>query len=147
MTWVRDPVERVVSSYYHRLRDPDWRHPVCRELHSKKLSLIAYAALPLVRNEMARFFGNKNPADFFFIGVVEEFEQSLEDMAWLLEIPAPPFRRDNVNPDKRTACYELDPVVRREIGELNERDMELYGQCLNRFRHPFRRELPRKAVS
>lgn len=134
LTWVRDPVERVVSSYYHRLRDPDWQHPVCHELHSKKLSLVEYAALPLVRNEMAHFFGGRKPEEFFFIGVVEEFERSLAHLTRLLEIRAAPVRHDNVNPDKKTARYELDPAIRREIGALNEKDTELYGQCLDRSR-------------
>jgi len=60
ITWVRDPVERVISSYHHRLRDPDPQHPVCHELHDRKLSLTQYASLPLVRNEMTRYFGSKN---------------------------------------------------------------------------------------
>ncbi len=45
ITWVRDPVERVISSYFHRLRDPDWQHPVTRELHEKKLTLVDFASL------------------------------------------------------------------------------------------------------
>ncbi|MBI3884806.1 MAG: sulfotransferase family 2 domain-containing protein [Opitutae bacterium] len=131
VTWVRDPVERVASSYYYRLRHPDWRHPVCRELHAKKLSLADYAALPLVRNEMVRFFGGKQPADFFFIGVMEEFARSLARMSSLLGLPAAPERHDNGNPDKKTSRYEIDPGVRREIEELNEGDAELYGRCLD----------------
>ncbi len=133
ITWVRDPVERVVSSYYHRLRDPDPRHPVCLELHRKGLSLTEYASLPLVRNEMARFFGSKKPEDFLFIGIVEEFNQSLARMAQLLGIPAAPPRRDNVNPEKQPGRYELDPGVRREILELNEKDTHLYEVCLQRW--------------
>ena len=104
ITWVRDPAERVVSSYYHRLRDPDWQHPVCEELHRRKLSLTGYAALPLVRNEMSHFFGSKLPEDFFFIGIVEEFDRSLARMAQMLGITAAPLRRGNLNPENRPAA-------------------------------------------
>ena len=135
ITWVRDPVERVISSYHHRLRDPDPKHPVCHELHEKKLSLTEYAALPLVRNEMTRYFGSKKPEDFHFIGIVEEFERSLRLMAQLLGIPAPTSRRDNVNPEKLSGCYQPDPAVRRAILAVNEQDADLYADCvrLNRY--------------
>lgn len=130
ITWVRDPVERVISSYYHRLRDPDPQHPVCHELHSKKLSLPAYAALPLVRNEMAHFFGSKQPEDFMFIGLVENFADSLARMAGLLGLSVAPLRRDNVNPAKPADRYEIDPGIRQEILRLNEKDAALYTRCL-----------------
>ncbi len=133
ITWVRDPVERVVSSYYHRLRDPDPKHPVCHELHSKRLSMADYAALPLVRNEMTHYFGRKKPADFHFIGIVEEFERSLAVMTRLLGLPAAPLRRDNVNPEKAAGRYELDPAVRREILAANQQDADLYAECVSRW--------------
>jgi hypothetical protein len=134
ITWVRDPVERVISSYYHRLRDPDPQHPVCHELHTKKLTLAEYAALPLVRNEMARFFGTKRPEDFSFIGVVEDFEESLAALKQFLGICDVPVRRDNVNPEKKTEYYAFDPRIRREIERYNEEDLALYEKCLVHWR-------------
>lgn len=133
ITWVRDPVERVVSSYCHRLRDPDPLHPVCHELHEKKLCLADYAALPLVRNEMTLYFGSKPPADFFFVGIVEEFERSLGVMTRKLGIPSATLRRDNVNPDKPVGRYQLEPALRNEILALNELDAALYADCLHRW--------------
>jgi hypothetical protein len=130
ITWVREPVERVASSYYHRLREPDWQHPVCHELHTKKLSLAAYSALPLVRNEMTRFFGSKSPADFAFIGLVERYDESFRQLGALLGLRPVPPRRDNVNPDKATPEYAIDPGIRREIEQLNEEDVILYQKCV-----------------
>ena len=45
MTWVRHPVDRVVSNYYHCLRSPDLRDDCCRRLHEEKLSLRGFAEL------------------------------------------------------------------------------------------------------
>lgn len=134
ITWVRDPVDRVVSSYFHRLRDPDWQHPVCVELHEKKLSLVQYAALPLVRNEMTRYFGSKQPGDFAFIGIVEDFERSLVVMKQVLGMPDIPARRDNVNPDKPAGGYVLGAQIREEIAAHNAEDVSLYAQCMRLWR-------------
>ena len=134
ITWVRDPVDRVASSYFHRLRDPDWQHPVCVELHQKKLTLVQYAALPLVQNEMTRFFGSKRPEDFAFIGIVEDFERSLTYMEHLLGVADIPSRCDNVNPAKPVGGYVLDAQTRREIAQHNAADASLYEKCLGLWR-------------
>jgi hypothetical protein len=134
ITWVRDPVDRVVSSYFHRLRDPDWRHPVCVELHEKQLSLVQYAALPLVRNEMTRFFGSKKPEHFAFIGIVEDFERSLVMMKQVLGVADIPSRRDNVNPAKPAGGYVLGAQIRQEIAQHNAEDVSLYTKCVGLWR-------------
>lgn len=132
ITWVRDPVERVASSYHHRLREPDWNHPVCHELHRRKLSLEAYAELPLVRNEMAHFFGSKRVVDFAFIGLVERHAQSFARLGDYLGFSGMPARHDNVNPGRSGEGYVIDPGVRRAIAALNAEDVRLYAECLER---------------
>ena len=133
ITWVRNPVERVASSYYFRLRNPDWKHPVCVELHEKKLSLLEYAGLELVRNEMTRFFGQKQPADFAFIGLVEEIESSMTVFFDRFELHPVPIPRDNYNPDRQNAYYDLSEGERRQILELNQADWDLYQVCSERY--------------
>ena len=130
ITWVRDPVERVVSSYYHRLRNPDWQHPVSIELHAKKLTLVQYAGLELVRNEMTRFFGNMRPADFAFIGLVEDFDTSVDRFFEKFKLPRLPVPRENINPERRTKFYELRDDERRQLLDLNQDDWNLYQACV-----------------
>src|ERR1700678_709074 len=43
VTWVRHPVERLVSNYHHFLRSPDMRDGCCRLLHEYKVSLRQFA--------------------------------------------------------------------------------------------------------
>jgi hypothetical protein len=130
ITWVRDPVERVVSSYYHRLRTPDWRHPVSIELHAKKLTLLQYAELKLVRNEMARFFGNMRPADFTFIGLVDDFDASVDRFYEKFQLPRLPVPHENINPERRTRFYELRDDELRQLLDLNQDDLNLYQACV-----------------
>lgn len=133
VTWVRDPVERVASSYYHRLRDPDPRNYVSRMLHEKNLTLCEYAELPEARNEMAHFMGRKRPADFAFIGITEHFAETMGGFCHQFGLPPAPVRRDNCNPTRASARYPLSPEERAHLVALNEVDAGIYAECLARF--------------
>lgn len=126
ITWVRDPVERVVSSYFHRLREPDWQHPVTRELHEKKLGLVEFASLELMRNEMARYIGARRIEDFAFIGQMEAFEDSLACFCREFGFSPTAVPRENCNPERRASRYPIDAATRSKIAALNERDFEIY---------------------
>ena len=141
ITWVRDPVERVVSSYCHRLRDPDLKHPVTRELHEKKLSLLQFAALDLMRNEMSRFFGQPAPARYAFVGLTEEYELGLELFFRVFDLPAVPVWHENCNPDRNGVRYAIDIATRRKVAALNEQDCDLYFDCRRRYCELYRRHL------
>lgn len=137
VTWVRDPVDRVVSSYYHRLRDPDWQNSVCRKVHEEKLSLVEFAELPEMRNEMANFMGRKQPADFAFIGIMEQFDLSLSIFSEQFGLPARPVGRDNCNPWHPVGLpYHLPADIRASISRVNDVDAEIYAECLARADHP-----------
>lgn len=133
VTWVRDPVERVVSSYYHRLRDPDPRTRISRMIHEQGIDLLEFAGLPEIRNEMAWFMGRKRPADFAFVGVTEHFDTAMHLFCLEFGMPLPQIRRDNWNPAREPGGYALLPQVRARIHALNELDAEIYAICLERF--------------
>jgi hypothetical protein len=126
ITWVRDPVERVASSYYHRLREPDWQHPITRELHQRKLSLVEFAGLELMRNETARYFGSRKVKDFAFIGRMERYEESATRFLREFGFGHVPIPRENCNPERTTEHYPIDRETRLKIESLNELDREIY---------------------
>ncbi len=132
ITWIRDPVERVVSSYFHRLREPDWQHPVTRELHEKNLSLVEFASLELMRNEIARYFAGRAPEDFAFIGLVESFEACLARFFREFGFRPIDIPRENCNPGRHTLRYPIDASTRQKIAALNEQDFEIYRAVVQR---------------
>ncbi len=133
VAWVRDPVERVASSYYHRLRDPDPRNWISRQVHAEKLDLVEFAEIPETQNEMAHFMGRMRPWDFDFIGIAEHFDESLARFCRQFGLPPQRSRRDNCNPEQACARYGIPEDQREKIQRLNEGDAEIYAACLEIF--------------
>lgn len=130
ITWVRDPVERVISSYFHRLREPDPRNWITCKVHQERLTLAEFVEIPEVQNEMAHFLGARGPQDFDFVGVMEDFDSSLREFCTQFGLPCQSARRDNVNPTRAGAEYAIAPELRRRIKMLNFRDGEIYRRSL-----------------
>lgn len=133
ITWVRDPVERVVSNYHHFLRSPDLRDTCCRRLIEEKLTLRQFAELDWMRNLMTRYLAGRPLETFAFVGVAERFDESMALFAtqFRCEIPGS-LPRVNVNPGRSSPSYELSAADRAYLRSLNERDAALYDHAVRR---------------
>lgn len=133
ITWVRHPVERVVSNYYHFLRSPDMRDDCCRALYEHGLTLRQFAELDWMRNEATRYLTSKALDEFAFVGITERFPDSLHlfsrTFGWPSSLPAPYV---NTNPDRTTDCYILPPDDYAHILALNSIDLAWYECAVNR---------------
>jgi hypothetical protein len=127
VTWLRHPVERVVSNYHHFLRNPDMRDACCRELYDGRLSLEAFAELDWMRNEATRYMAGKSAESFEFIGILERFRESLRVFGetFNVSVPVEP-PRENVNPARTGETYALSTQTYAHILGLNMRDLVAY---------------------
>ncbi len=133
VTWVRHPVERLLSNYYHFLRTPDMRDDCCRELYERKLSLRQFADLEWMRNYTGHYLANKPVADFEFIGIAERFDESIRRFCEVFGFrDASRIPRENANPDRTGEAYELTPGDRAFILERNAADLAWYSQAAER---------------
>ncbi|HEY5079507.1 MAG TPA: sulfotransferase family 2 domain-containing protein [Opitutaceae bacterium] len=133
VTWVRHPVERLVSNYHHFLRTPDMRDDCCRALHERKLSLREFSDLDWMKNETSRYLANKPVGDFDFIGISERFDESIHQFCEAFGFrEAAGLQRENVNPDRKAERYELSQGDREHILGRNEADLEWYDQAVRR---------------
>ena len=134
ITWVRHPVDRVVSNYYHSLRSPDMRDGCCRLLHEKKLSLCDYAELDWMRNLATRYLAHKPLSAFTFVGIAERFDESLQifgrEFNWPIPSTGPCL---NTNPERRTSSYMLEPSEYEHILSLNQIDLAWYSSAVTQF--------------
>jgi len=127
VTWLRHPVERVVSNYYHFLRSPDPRDACCRELIEKRLSLEEFAELDWMRNEATRYMAGKSVEAFAFVGIMERYDESIQLFSSLFGVPVPAESpKFNVNPLRATESYPLSTGTYDHILSLNFRDLIAY---------------------
>lgn len=146
ITWLRHPVERVVSNYHHFLRSPDLRDDCCRALLDHKLTLREFAELEWMRNLATRYFAGRTLEDFAFVGIAERFLESLhvfgDTIGWPAPLPAP---RDNINPERLTERYEIPAGDYEYILGLNALDLFTYERALARLDQEVIPRTPRAA--
>lgn len=134
ITWLRNPVQRVISYYSYFLRNPQSIDPICKAVHENKLSLLEFADMKEARNAMTYFFAGKRMEDFAFVGIMEFFEESLEQFCELIGIPCPTeIPKINVNETRKNSQYKVTKKVLDEILRLNSLDVALYQEALDVF--------------
>jgi len=134
ITWMRDPVERLVSHYHFvKRRVPDDKvYGIAQRIVDEDWSLERMCLGPELRNYYSRFFRGFPFRRFEFIGITEHFESDLADFASrFLGRPLEPVR-ENANPQRGKAGYEIDPALRRRIEVFHASDVALYREALSR---------------
>ena len=122
ITWLRHPVERVISYYYYWLRTERHGNPNHDYFLDNKLSLLEFARFPPLRREIASYIEGVDPGRFFFVGIVERYGCDVQKLAELLDWPEILAVRENVTLDKPDVSLEL----REEIARLHSDEMALY---------------------
>ena len=124
ITWLRNPVQRVISNYLYL------RKMVSDRLSGNELkehifcSLLQFAARDANRNRMHRFLETEELSQFAFTGKTENFSNDLlqlkEKMNWQK------IRPYNHNQTGHSTA-EIDEAVLHEIELLNALDVKLYN--------------------
>ncbi len=133
ITWVRDPVERLISNYHffkHRLENPELNPEVFeKNKHRINENLLEYAQLDENRNRISWFIDESKIEAFFFIGIMEQFNSELMQLSKLLnwdQVEFPPMI--NISPKTHEI---ISNDLRKEIAVLNQKDIQLYQHILN----------------
>ena len=133
ITWVRHPVERVLSNYYFFLRHPEIADGCCQALHRDRLTLRQFADLDWMRDESTRYLAKKPFEAFSFVGVTERFAESLALFHSIFggyAFGAEPH--ENVNPERTTENYPVSSADYGYILERNLADLRWYQQAVLR---------------
>lgn len=131
VTWLRDPVERVVSNYYffiRRLRECPNEH--WRDHSRANETLLEYARREDTINRMSWFLDGIALSDMFFVGLTEHFTQDLGDLAAMLGWGPVEPAFENSNREFRACFAPPAEEELREIKRLNAWDVELYEKAV-----------------
>lgn len=125
ITWLRHPVERHLSRYYHYVRKQE-------RLNNEVLSPQAFCEKPEFQNIYAKYFTDFALDNFDFIGITERYQESLEALSTKLSIPLPVEYADkNSNAQKPLGhYYEITDEFRKYLTSLNSLDMEIYAEAV-----------------
>ena len=162
ITFLREPVDRVVSAYYHSITRPDF--PRYEEMIRDEITLDTYLTsgrfinadnmqtrmisgtglgVPRGKCDRGMLDAAKNNLDQFFrfVGVTELFDATLMLMWKGLHWKLPFYLRQNVT-ERRPNIPDIDPKLRNKIATFNEFDMELYAYARRRLEEEMRRAGP-----
>ena len=129
VSWLREPVSRVISNYYffNRKVNEDPNHS---EWHRRDESLEVYAHYEENRNRMTKFLKGIELEDLFFVGIQEHFEHDLRRLARLMNWPEPRNREENTNRVYTSRFPPVSDELRAQIREWNQEDVALYERAL-----------------
>lgn len=131
ITWVRNPVDRVLSNYFYLKKIlssiVNEEQNNLHILEKLERTLLEFAHAEINRDRMAKFTDGMALDDFFFVGIVEQYDRDLEYLARRLKWTNYSSSRDNAT---RLNKKEVSADIRREIENLNQRDMALYESAL-----------------
>lgn len=124
-SFVRHPVERVCSNYYFFNR-----HHIMRRKNFEVSDSALLEFSKKYQNYMSYVLGDISRYEY--IGIVEEFEKSLGKMCNILGVDYPSnIKQKRVNRFHRLATISKE--TKKEIENMNLKDMELYNNILNKF--------------
>lgn len=148
ITFLRDPVSRVISNYYYLLRTP--YHPYYDTVIKNKLSLKDYIEQdinPSLNNGYIKFLSGQNEVTenayqqvienlenhFAVIGITEQFDESILIMKEVLKWKSTPlYFRQNVSKNKKSGKEDYNEL-KDLILSKNSFDARLYNFAVEKF--------------
>ncbi|MGB3545450.1 MAG: hypothetical protein WBA17_00635, partial [Saprospiraceae bacterium] len=131
ITWLRDPVDRVISNYFYlskRLHEElQEKQKGLDILRRMECSLMEYAARDVNRDRQHKFLAGVTLDQLAFVAIQEHYGTELQALARHFDWPPIQEVKHNVTGNARP---EVTPEMREEIARLNPLDVALYQEGL-----------------
>ena len=132
ITWLRDPVERLMSHYYFfkRSYDPETAGPLFRKVIAENWSLEDFCLSEQYKNLYHKYLWDFPYENFDFVGLTEFYDDDLSYFSErFLGIKADAFKL-NCGGDSQAGRYKIDVSFRREVESFHSEDVSLYKRAL-----------------
>jgi hypothetical protein len=132
ITWMRDPVDRMISHYnfWQRSYDPNTSMPHHKKVIEEEWTLEQFCLSPQFRNLYSQYLWAFPLRYFDFIGITEHFE---EDLAYFSEnYLSGMLNHYQINTaNTKTTKSSIDSTLRKKIENYHNMGMDLYKRALN----------------
>lgn len=128
VAFFRDPYQQAVAHYYFLQRNPQRPHPEERIFHENNMGLMEYLEWSAFHNHQAQFLGSLSIDDLAFVGLSEQYAESLAMFEAIFGI-ALDVKYENVNPHRQADGYHIDAEVRKAVNKYRAADVELYERA------------------
>jgi hypothetical protein len=131
VTWMRNPVDRIVSHYYfwYRNYNPAVAGVLHRRVVEEQWSLEKFVFSPEVRNLYTQFLWGFPLERFDFIGITEHYAEDFTVFTHQLLKQALPEFQENRN-TQPNGHYALEAEFRQQISLYHQQDMDLYARAV-----------------
>lgn len=165
LTFLREPVVRFISNIEMRQRVHDEHvglYPRMKHMTLEQV-LADHELVKVFANRATRLIGGithqkktgspipnlerakERLAAFDFVGIVEYFQESLEQFAYIYDFPAIPSQHEmNISPN-REKRQKIHPSILERVAEIEYADLELYQLGLQLFEQQRKRIADEKA--
>ena len=132
ITWLRDPVERLLSHYYffRRSYDPKTAGPLFRKIIEENWSLERFCFSEEYKNLYSKYLWNFPYDRFDFVGLTEFYEDDLRYFSERFLKTKLEAHKLNCAVDAQAGRYEVETSFRREVEDFHSEDVALYKRAL-----------------
>ena len=134
VTWMRDPIARLVSHYHYwyDVYDPDSpdTRPLHRRVVEEQWSLEKFCLAPRMRNLYSQFLWGFPLERFDFIGITENYEADLRSFSLDYLGSELQARVVNMRKSPRPEGAELNGRLRKRVEKWHAADVDLYRRAL-----------------
>jgi len=125
ITWLRDPVQRVISQYYYQKQSLDPNNEINTAVYHGQMGIREFANLEGNQNLQSLYLSGMALEDFAFIGLCEEFELGIRAVYKMMNIncDVPRIKKSNRT---RIKPFHIDSETIASIRQANQEDMALY---------------------
>lgn len=138
VTWMRHPVDRVVSHYRYWMRNynPATSQPFHRRVVEEGWALEKFCLSTEMRNLYGQFLFAFPLENFHFIGITEHYDEDLADFS--RRYFGADLAAERLNTAPTEVAAKVDPGLLRDIEHHHSSDMVLYSRALElrAARHP-----------